>query len=39
MSNKKEAVSKPKEKQKDFTKKDFMNLLDVMVNPKQPVKK
>jgi hypothetical protein len=36
MSKKKEAKPKLNDK-KDFTKKDFMNLLDVMVNPKKQV--
>ena len=36
MEKKKKDIVKPKQDAKDFTKKDFINILDVLVNPKQP---
>jgi len=39
MAKKKETKTKPKQDAKDFTKKDFMNILETLVNPKQTVSK
>ena len=39
MAKKKDTKTKPKQDAKDFTKKDFMNILETLVNPKQTVSK
>jgi hypothetical protein len=39
MTKKKESKPKPQPKEKDFTRKDFMNILELAVNPKQGVNK
>jgi len=38
MAKKKQGTAKPKQNAKDFTKKDFINILDAMVNPTKHTK-